>query len=252
MRRPIVTIALLLLAAAAAAPTTRATREFGGIVRGDSAQKRLALVFTAGDYAEGVPTILRVCAERKVPASFFVTGDFLRKHADAARSIVAAGHLLGPHSDAHLLYCDWDERGKTLVTREQFEADLRKNLDALRAIGAPASPFFLPPFEWYNAEQAEWSRGLGLTLVNFTPGSGSNRDYIPEADPKFQPSAAIVAGILDYERRDPNGLNGFLLLLHAGSLRADKMHDRLDELVGELQRRGYAFATLAELLGDAR
>ena len=242
-------VALAVAIGATTAPTL--THDHGGIVRGDPTAKRLSLVLTGGDYAEGVPTILRVCRDRGVPASFFVTNAFLARHADAARSIVAAGHLLGPHSDGHLLYCDWDRRERSLVTREAFEADLRKNLADLAAIGAPPSPYFLPPFEWYNAEQVEWSHGMGLTLINFTPGSGSNRDYVPEGDPKFAPSAAIARGVLDYERRDPRGLNGFILLLHAGSLRKDKMTDQLDGLVAELQRRSYAFVALAELLPAA-
>lgn len=238
----------MLIALGAARDESGRTLDQGGIVRGATDAKRIALIFTGGDFADGVPTILRVCRERGIPASFFVTGDFLRKHPDAARDIVAAGHLLGPHSDAHLLYCDWDDRAKSLVTREQFETDLKKNVADLAALGAPPSPYFLPPFEWYNADHVAWARAMGLTLVNFTPGSGSNRDYLPEGEPKFATSAAIADGILDYERRDAAGLNGFLLLLHAGSKRADKMDAQLDRLVAELQARGYAFVSLDGLI----
>lgn len=240
---------LLPFTLALSEPTTQPSFEYshGGIIRGDVGQKRLSVIFTGGDFAEGVPTILRVCKARGVPASFFVTGGFLRRHPDASKAIIQAGHLLGPHSDAHLLYCDWEER-KSLVTQEEFRADLQKNLDDLRAIGARPSPYFVPPFEWYNQEQVEWAKAMGLTLINFTPGSGSNRDYIPEGEPKFLPSEQIAQGILTYESTDPHGLNGFILLLHAGSKRQDKMHDHLDELVLELQRRGYSFVALETLL----
>lgn len=220
-----------------------------GIVRGDVREKRLSLIFTGGEYAEGVPAILRVCKDRGLPASFFVTGDFLRLHADAAKSIVADKHLLGPHGDAHLLYCDWNDRKKTLVTRDAFRDDLRRNLDDLSAIGAPRSRYFVPPYEWFNSEQVAWAREMGLTLINFTPGSGSNRDYIPEEDSKFQSSSRLVDGILHFESTSPHGLNGFILLLHAGSKRQDKMHDQLDRLVAEIQHRGYTFVTLDDLLG---
>ena len=242
---------LLLLLVASGDPQVRRVQfDRAGIIRGDVSEKCLSLIFTAGDFAEGVPTILRVCADRDVPASFFVTGDFLRQHPAQAKSIIAAGHLLGPHSDQHLLYCDWEDREKSLVTRDQFTADLQKNLDDLKAIGAPPSEFFVPPFEWYNAEQVEWAKGLGLTLVNFTPGSGSNRDYIPEGDPKFASSEKLVEEILKYESTSEHGLNGFILLLHAGSKRQDKMHDHLDMLVDELGKRGYVFVTLDLLTGS--
>lgn len=221
-----------------------------GIIRGDVREKRLCLIFTGGEFAEGVPTILDVCKSRGLPASFFVTGDFLRLHSDAAKEIIAAGQLLGPHGDRHLLYCSFDERSKSLVTQEAFRADLKKNLDDLKMLGAPSTRFFIPPFEWYNADQVAWAKELGLTLVNFTPGSGSNRDYIPEGEPKFTPSVKLVEGILAFEAGSKHGLNGFLLLLHAGSKRQDKMHDHLDSLVVELQRRGYSFVTLDEMLAE--
>ena len=33
---------------------------------------------------------------------------------------------------------------------------------------------------WYNEDQVRWSRPMGVLLFNFTPGSGSNRDWAPE------------------------------------------------------------------------
>ena len=84
----------------------------------------------------------------------FFTGRFYRTRAN--RTIIERlkhdGHYLGPHSDAHLLYADWNDRDKTLVTREQFERDLNDNFAAMRPFGIDRKqiPFFLPPYEWYN------------------------------------------------------------------------------------------------------
>jgi hypothetical protein len=87
-----------------------------------------------------------------------------------------------------------------------------------------------------------------VTLINFTPGSGSNRDYAPEGDRHFVPSRRIYDGILAYEQKDPHGLNGFLLLLHLGSGRKDPFHPLLGPLCDELARRGYRFERVGELL----
>jgi len=89
---------------------------------------------------------------------------------------------------------------------------------------------------------------MGVLLFNFTPGSGSNRDWAPEDHKSFVPSRKIIDDILAYERKDPHGLNGFLLLLHVGSHRNDKTFLLLGELVKELQARGYTFARVDELL----
>jgi peptidoglycan/xylan/chitin deacetylase (PgdA/CDA1 family) len=237
----------------AIAPRSTWTLDQGGIVRGDLTEKRIALIFTGGDYGEGTAFILDTLRQAGIQGSFFVTGHYLSNedHRALLHRMVAEGHYLGPHSDTHPLYCPWDDRSQTLVTQSFFEQDLRKNIADLRQFGALANEapiYFIPPYEWFNADQVRWSQELGITLFNFSPGSGSNRDWIPEGERGFVSSAAILADILAYERTDPHGLNGFILLLHLGALRQDKMHTQLPALVAELFRRGYRFARVDELL----
>jgi peptidoglycan/xylan/chitin deacetylase (PgdA/CDA1 family) len=171
------------------------------------------------------------------------------------RRAVAEGHYVGPHSDSHPLYCAWNDRDKTLVTEAFFKRDLSTNIAQLRRIGALAgeeSVLFIPPFEWYNRDQVRWSRDLGATLINFTPGSGSNRDYAPEGDVRFVPARTIYADVLAYEKKDVHGLNGFILLLHLGSGRNDPFHPLVGPLCDELSKRGYQFVRIDELCKTAR
>jgi len=229
------------------------TRDQGGIIRGDPNARVLALVFTGGDYGEGTAAILDDLQARGVHASFFFTGGYLAQpaHQELVRRMVRAGHYVGPHSHGHLLYCPWEDRARSLVTEAEFAADLDRNIADLRALGALAGDgpiYFIPPYEWYNADQARWAAGMGLVLFNFTPGSGSNRDWIPEGERGFVSSERIRTDILAYEQKDPHGLSGFLLLLHVGSLRTDKMHAQVGPLVDELRQRGYSFARVDELL----
>ncbi|MBC7893715.1 MAG: polysaccharide deacetylase family protein, partial [Sphingobacteriaceae bacterium] len=55
-----------------------------------------------------------------------------------------------------------------------------------------------------------------------------------------------AAAALDFERKTPLGLNGFVLLFHVSTdpRRTDKFYDRLDALLTELKRRGYGFTRL--------
>ena len=164
---------------------------------------------------------------------------------------IADGHYVGPHSDKHLLYASWDERDKSLVTEQEFAADLNRNLAELRAIGAlrGAGPtLFIPPYEQFNRDQVDWAGKINVTLINFTPGSGSNRDYAPEGDAHFVSSRQIYDDILAYEKTNPHGLNGYILLLHLGSGRKDPFHPRLGALCDELRNRGYQFERIDELL----
>src|SRR5437667_8730587 len=59
--------------------TKRWTFSHGGVIRGDTSRKQIALIFTGGDFGEGTSTILDALKARNIKASFFVTGDFLRK-----------------------------------------------------------------------------------------------------------------------------------------------------------------------------
>ncbi len=227
--------------------------DHGGIVRGDTATRALALIFTGGDYGEGCEHILATLARFGVKASFFLTGAFLSQpeHRPFLERMRAEGHYVGPHSQAHLLYCPWEDRSQSLVSKEEFQADLRANIERLREVGVLAKPgpiFLIPPYEWYNEAHVKWANAMGVVLFNFTPGSGSHRDWIPEGEKGFVPAATIIADILAYEQRDPHGLNGFLLLLHLGAQRQDKVYLHLQPLLEELLRRGYRFVRVDELL----
>ena len=106
------------------------------------------------------------------------------------------------------------------------------------------APLFLPPYEWYNETISQWTKELGLILINFTPGTSSNADYTtPDMGKRYLSSEKIYARILDYESSSASGLNGFILLLHIGTHpdRTDKFYHKLDALISEMKARGYHF-----------
>lgn len=230
------------------------TCDQGGVIRGGRAEKKLALVFTGGDYGEGGDYIRSVLAAEKINASFFFTGGFLRRKEfqDLVRGLIRDGHYVGPHSDGHFLYCDWDDRSRTLVSRERFAADISANYRELARFGVRKAKarFFMPPYEWFNRDIVRWAGELGVVVVNFTPGTSSNADYATPDMPGYLSSNEIYERILAYETHDPDGLNGFILLLHIGTAeeRTDKFYMRLGPLIEELRARGYGFVRVDELL----
>jgi peptidoglycan/xylan/chitin deacetylase (PgdA/CDA1 family) len=230
------------------------TYEQGAIIRGNQRVKKLALVFTGDLYADGAATILRTLDKQAVKASFFFTGRFYRNanFKSAIQKLKRRGHYLGAHSNNHLLYCSWDERGKLLVSQPEFQQDLEENYAAMRSFGIAKAEahFFLPPFEWYNQGVSDWTRSMGLQLVNFTPGTGSNADYTTPEMKNYMSSEMILQRIEAYEQRDPAGLNGFILLLHIGTdpARTDKVYDHLGELIDWLNARHYQPVRVDELL----
>jgi endoglucanase len=259
-RRSVFTLALWLVLCVLSLPRLVAAEDSfayrdGAIVRGSTAARKLALVFTGHEYAEGAATILDALAQHGVKASFFLTGDFLRNEefAPLVKRMGTEGHYVGPHSDRHLLYCAWTPERGTLVTRAEFEADLDNNLRELERFDVARSQarLFLPAYEHHNQDIGDWTNAMGLTLINLSSGTRSAADYTGESDRNFVSSQAIVDSILRRESQDPAGLNGFVLLLHvgAGPGRTDKMHLHLPELLTRLEERGYAFERVDRLLG---
>ena len=226
----------------------------GGIIRGPVEQKKLALVFTGHTYAEGAPIILHQLKQHHAKASFFLTGDFLANtnFQPIVERVIKDQHYLGPHSDRHLLYCPWEGPKRTLISRKEFRDDMESNLKRIASFRVPRKSvrYFLPPFEHYNQEIVDWSGEMNLRLVNYTPGSRSNADYTGEAEKNFVSSARIFDSIVEKERTDPRGLNGFILLLHigAGPGRQDKFASRFEDLLNFLQERGYALVRIDSLL----
>ena len=214
----------------------------------------MALVFTGDEFGDGGAMISSALKRHKLKASFFFTGRFYRnpEFKKLILALKADGHYLGAHSDAHLLYCDWNDRNRLLVNREEFVSDVKRNYEAMAAFGVSKSDakFFLPPFEWYNQTISQWTGELNLQLINFTRGTRSNADYTTPMESNYVDSKTILASIKSYEAGDADGLNGFILLLHVGAdpSRTDKFYNRLDELLEFLKSLKYRMLRVDELL----
>jgi len=227
----------------------------GAIIRGDQTKKNIALVFTGDEFGDGGESIAHSLKQQDIQASFFLTGNFYRnpKFRSVIKQLQRRGNYLSTHSDKHLLYCDWTDRDSLFVTRRQFDLDLHHAYAEMKKwnITTHNARYFLPPYEWYNDSIASWTRQAGLQLVCFTPGTRSNSDYtFPEMKDRYLTTDSILHSILNFEKKSPRGLNGFILLLHIGtdSRRTDKTYGRLPELIRELKSRGYRFLRIDELL----
>ncbi|MFT4153610.1 polysaccharide deacetylase family protein [Parafilimonas sp.] len=235
--------------------TNNKTVSYGAIIRGDSTIKNIALVFTGDEFADGGDFIDSVLQSKNMNGSFFLTGNFYSNQQFKNLIIRLKGHgnYLGPHSDKHLLYCDWIKRDSLLITKEAFKNDLQAAYKKLRqfSIGKNDAHYFLPPYEWHNDSIASWTKEMGLQLINFTPGTRSNADYTyPEQESRYVSSDSVFNSILNYEQKSSGGLNGFILLTHIGTdpRRTDKFYYKLPALIDTLKSRKYRFVTIDKLL----
>ena len=227
----------------------------GGIQQADPTQKRLCLVFTAHDHADGAKTIISTLKKHNVKGAFFFTGYFFEHYPEVVRALIADGHYVGTHSYGHLLYAPWDNRDSCLVGKTEFVDDLKHAYAVMAPFGITpqSAPYFIPPYEWYNRYHASWARELGLQIVNFTPGTASNEDYTypgieKENGAKYRSNAWLYDRMMNYEKE--HSLNGHLLMIHFGTdpRRTEKFYDRLSGIITTLKKRGYQFVSLPDLL----
>lgn len=101
-----------------------------------------------------VEHILEVLGRHKQKATFFCLGWVARRHPKVLQIICEEGHELGSHSDSHQLVYE--------QKREEFEADLRRSIDAIeqssgRKIRAYRAPGFsiIQGCEWAFEALAE-------------------------------------------------------------------------------------------------
>lgn len=224
------------------------------VVRGDSTLRNLSLIFSGDSFADGGDHIQSVLAEYDIKASFFFTGNFYRNpnFRDLIINLKNDGHYLGAHSDRHLLYNDWEKRDSLLVTYSEFTEDVTNNYTEMERFGIKKeeAQYYLPPYEWYNSTIASWTDSLGLQLINMTYGTLSHADYTTPDMPNYRSSDEIYESIVEYESKNPNGLNGFMLLIHIGTdpKRTDKFYQHLGPLIKELKLQSYNFLRVDDLL----
>jgi peptidoglycan/xylan/chitin deacetylase (PgdA/CDA1 family) len=234
----------------AAIPKGEITDSHGAVVRINREQKTIYLIFSADELNEGVIKTLDILKSKNVKGSFFLTGNYLRNPANkpALKRMISEKHFVGPHSDKHILYASWEKRDSLLVTKEQFQTDLKANYDELlkKGIANKGTRYFLAPYEWYNSAINSWSADMGVRLINFTPGTGTNADYTTPDMANYLSSDALFDRLKRFESSESNGLNGALILIHPGTeaSRTDKLYNRLGGIIDYFGAKGYSFKNL--------
>lgn len=217
----------------------------GAVVRINPSEKKVYLIFSADSMFQGGDKILKTLNKHKIKGSFFLTGNFLRLKPmeRVIKQIASEGHYIGAHSDKHLLYASWEKRSQTLISIDSIAKDLLNNYSELAKFGVSPgmAPFYLPPYEWYNAESNSVANSLGLEVINYTPGTATQADYTTPDMKNYKSSSELIDKLFKFEKE--RGLSGAIILIHPGveKSRTDKLYDRLDEIILKLKRLGYNF-----------
>ena len=120
------------------------------VCHGANDHKHIALTFDDAPSEHTSDAVLAVLAEKNVQATFFMIGENMARHPQAAQRIAAAGHELGNHSYSHRRFL---LRSPAFIAREIEDTNA-----LIRAAGYHGPIHFRPPYgkkllglPWYLA-----------------------------------------------------------------------------------------------------
>ena len=193
---------------------------------GDTREKVLYLTFDAG-YENGCTAqILDVLKAHRVPAAFFLVGNYLERNPELVQRMVDEGHTVGNHTWSH------PDMSK-IADKDAFARELGKVEEKYKEItGQELERYYRPPQGIYSEENLKLARELGYKTVFW---SLAYVDWNNDAQPT--PEQA-------FSKLIPRVHNGAVVLLHSTSKTNAAI---LDELLTKWENLGYSFAPIEEL-----
>lgn len=195
------------------------------VTKGPPGSKMIALTFDDGPN-ERTAEMLDVLAKLKIPATFFVVGFRAELQPELIKAMASAGHEIENHSYTHA--------NLTTLDADQVEVELSRCAAAIHSITGKVSRYFRPPGGHANAAVKTAAARQGFTGIFWTilcsPYEGAKYD-------------SMTSHVIK------NACDGAIVLMHNGDPIANSL---LPEIVSSLQKRGYRFVTLTELLNSAK
>ena len=198
--------------------------------------KVVALTFDGGSGAEAVDGILSTLKAQHVPATFFLTGEFVSHFPAEARAIVAAGERVGDHSVSHPHFIG------DHLTDAQMRAQVRDARQRIiSATGADPWPWFRFPYGDLNAHAISVVNSVGFVPIGWT---------VDTLGWKGAKDTGITVSTI-VNRVLANLKPGEIVLMHVGAAPDGTTLDAaaLPSIISALTARGYSFVTMDAMLG---
>ncbi len=212
-------------------------------------KRQVALVFNAVDSVEGLNEILRTLSNYRVESTFFVSGDFIRRHPGAAREIAASPHDVGNLFYSHIDLTD----SRYDVGTEFVQRGLDRNEDEyFETTEEELSLLWHAPYYSVTEEILNAAETIGYTHVGRDVDS---LDWVPRYEGPRTPSlykrsGELVDRIVD--RKKPGSIVSMTVGVPGENRRFggrdDYLFHRLDVLLNALISRGYEIVPVSELL----
>ena len=193
----------------------------------DTEEKVLYLTFDCGYENGNMPAILDALKKHRVPAAFFVVGNFIKDNPELIKRMVQEGHIVGNHTLTHpdmSSISSVEAFHKELAGVEKLYEDLTKT---------PMTKFYRPPRGIYSTKNLSMAKELGYKTFFW---SLAYVDWYEDSQPTKEEAFDKLL-----TRIHP----GAVVLLHSTSKTNAEI---LDELLTKWEEMGYTFRALTELV----
>lgn len=200
--------------------------ENNGIYVGNNNYKKIYLTFDCG-YENGyTERILDILENHNVPATFFITGHYIDSASKLVLRMKEDGHVIGNHSNKHKDITTLNEneiKKEVIELEEKYKLLTNSNID----------PFYRPPEGKFDSKSLGVIKKLGYTTLFW---SLAYKDWNHNNS-------------IDYVLKEVNSNihNGAIILMHTVS-EANALS--LEKVILSLQKQGYVFANVYDLLGN--
>ncbi|MGN7117201.1 polysaccharide deacetylase family protein [Lysinibacillus odysseyi] len=188
----------------------------------DPSGKYVALTFDDGPHPKGTPAILQTLKEYNVKATFFMMGIQAEKFPDMVKQVADQGHEIGNHTYSH-------PNARKRTTAEMIE-EVNKTNEMIERAAGKKPVLFRPPYGIYTSELLEYTEKNGISTILWS---------VDSLDWESKNAEAIHQVVKE------NVTNQSIILLHDIYTTTA---EALPQLIQMLQKEGYQFITVSELL----
>ncbi|WP_331713861.1 polysaccharide deacetylase family protein [Lentibacillus sp. JNUCC-1] len=172
-----------------------------------------------------IPGILRTLKKHNVKATFFIEGNWAKKHVDYVEMIAEEGHSIGNHAYSH--------PDMAQITKSQTIEEIQKTNDVLEAITNQKPDWFAPPSGSFNNHVVNAVHELNMETVLWS---------VDTIDWKNPTPSVMMNRVMSKVHK------GATILMHPTPV----IEQGLDLMITELKKKNYKLGTIEQLLDEKR
>lgn len=190
----------------------------------ETSEPKVALSFDAAWGNEDTKEILATLQKHNVHVTFFMTGEWVEKYPEDVKSILAAGHDLGNHSENH--------KNMSQLSSQECKEEIMKVHEKVKELTGYEMFLFRPPYGDYDNDVITCTESCGYYPIQWDVDSLDWKDY---------GVSSIINTVCGHKHLG----NGSIILCHNG---AKYTADALDEMITTLKESGYQIVPVSELI----